>query len=98
VQIFNADTDAANAVATNKVDAWASDYPFCKEYVDRNPSQFKLGPEPPIVQPWGIAVAKTNTQLAQRLTSVVKNLYATGWMQRLLAKYHFSDIALKNLG
>jgi polar amino acid transport system substrate-binding protein len=94
VKTFPKDTDAANALATGKVDAYFGDAPVVAYYVAKAPSQFAFGGK--AVNPIAVGIA---TRKGDALTAAVKkavaNLYANGQMAKILAKWKMSGMALK---
>ena len=98
VLTFPKDTDAANALRTNKVDAYFGDAPVVAYYVKQTPGAFQFGGgavNPILV---GMAVRKSDGDLKTAITEAVKNIYADGSIQKILAKWQMSNMALKNVG
>jgi polar amino acid transport system substrate-binding protein len=94
VQSFPKDTDAAAALKTGRVDAYFGDSPVVAYYIQKDKSfAFAGAPINPI--PVGIALRKDDKATKAAMTKAVKKLYANGTMQRILAKWHMSDFALK---
>ena len=94
VKTFPKDTDAANALATGKVDAYFGDAPVVAYYVGKSPSQFEFGGKavnPVLV---GIATRKGDALTAAMRKAVIV-LYANGSMKKILSKWKMSSTALK---
>jgi polar amino acid transport system substrate-binding protein len=93
VVTFPKDTDAANALKTNKVDAYFGDSPVVAYYIARDKSfAFAGSPINPI--PVGIAMRKGD-KLEGEIRKAVKALYANGTMKKILAKWKMTDFALQ---
>jgi polar amino acid transport system substrate-binding protein len=96
IQVFNADTDAGMALAQAKVDAYGTDSPGLKFYLDKFPGQFEPAlSEPARKKPWGIATRQDDTELHAALQSAIDAMYADGTMSKILEKWKLTDIALK---
>lgn len=96
IQVFNADTDAGMALAQAKVDAYGTDSPGLKFYLDKFPGQFEPAlSEPARKKPWGIATRRDDTELHAALQSAIDAMYADGTMMKILEKWKLTDIALK---
>jgi polar amino acid transport system substrate-binding protein len=94
VKTFPKDTDAANALATGKVDAYFGDAPVVAYYVGRSPSVFAFGGKAVNPIPVGIATRKGDALTAAMKTAVA-NLYSDGMMGKILAKWKMSSTAMK---
>jgi polar amino acid transport system substrate-binding protein len=93
VVTFPKDTDAANALKTNKVDAYFGDSPVVAYYIGRDKSfAFAGAPVNPI--PVGIAVRKGDA-LEGKIRGAVSTLYKNGTIKKILAKWKMSDFALQ---
>jgi polar amino acid transport system substrate-binding protein len=94
VKTFPKDTDAANALATGKVDAYFGDAPVVAYYVGKSPSQFEFGGK--AVNPISVGIAtRKGDQLTAAMKKAVANLYANGTMKKILAKWKMSSTVLK---
>jgi polar amino acid transport system substrate-binding protein len=94
VKTFPKDTDAANALATGKVDAYFGDAPVVAYYVGKSPSVFAFGGKAVNPIPVGIATRKGDALTAAMKTAVA-NLYSDGMMGKILAKWKMSSTAMK---
>jgi polar amino acid transport system substrate-binding protein len=94
VKTFPKDTDAANALATGKVDAYFGDAPVVAYYVGKSPSQFAFGGK--AVNPIAVGIAtRKGDALTAAMKKAVANLYADGTMTKILAKWKMSTTAMK---
>jgi polar amino acid transport system substrate-binding protein len=94
VKTFPKDTDAANALATGKVDAYFGDAPVVAYYIQKAPTQFGFGGKAVNPIPVGIATRKGDP-LTAAMKKAVAALYANGKMTSILAKWQMSGMALK---
>jgi polar amino acid transport system substrate-binding protein len=95
VKTFPKDTDAANALATGKVDAYFGDAPVVAYYVGRSPNQFAFGGK--AVNPIAVGIAtRKGDALTAAIKKAVANLYADGQMSKILAKWKMSSTAMKH--
>jgi polar amino acid transport system substrate-binding protein len=95
VVTFPKDTDAANALKTGKVDAYFGDAPVVAYYIEKDPSSFTFGGSPINPIPVGIAIRKSDTELASAVKQAINNMYADGTMAKILKKWQLSAAALK---
>jgi polar amino acid transport system substrate-binding protein len=94
VKTFPKDTDAANALATGKVDAYFGDAPVVAYYVGKAPTQFEFGGK--AVNPVAVGIAtRKGDALTPAMKKAVAALYANGTMKKILAKWKMSSTALK---
>jgi polar amino acid transport system substrate-binding protein len=94
VKTFPKDTDAANALATGKVDAYFGDAPVVAYYVGKAPSQFAFGGK--AVNPIAVGIAtRKGDPLTAAMRKAVTNLYADGTIKKILAKWKMSSTAMK---
>jgi polar amino acid transport system substrate-binding protein len=95
VKTFPKDTDAANALATGKVDAYFGDAPVVAYYVGKAPTQFEFGGK--AVNPVAVGIAtRKGDALTAAMKKAVTALYANGTMKKILAKWKMSSTALKS--
>ncbi len=94
VKTFPKDTDAANALATDKVDAYFGDAPVVAYYIGKSPSVFTFGGKAVNPIPVGIATRKGDA-LTAAMRKAVARIYANGTMAKILAKWKMSGMALK---
>jgi polar amino acid transport system substrate-binding protein len=94
VKTFPKDTDAANALATDKVDAYFGDAPVVAYYIGKSPSVFAFGGK--AVNPIAVGIAtRKGDALTADMKKAVSNIYANGSMGKILAKWKMSAMALK---
>lgn len=96
VQIFAKDTDAAQALATGKVDTYFTDAPPAAYYIKKAPESFAFGGPQLEVAPIGFGLRKDETELRTSLKKAVDKLYADGTIPRILKKWEMSDFAIKS--
>lgn len=93
VVTFPADTDAANALKTGRVDAYFGDSPVVAYYIQRDKSfSFAGSPINPI--PVGIALRRNDSRVAA-VRKQVAAMYADGTMAKILKKWKMEAFALK---
>jgi polar amino acid transport system substrate-binding protein len=94
VKTFPKDTDAANALATGKVDAYFGDAPVVAYYIQKAPSKFGFGGK--AVNPIAVGIAtRKGDPLTAAVKKAVSNLYANGQMTKILKKWQMSGMAMK---
>lgn len=94
VKTFPKDTDAANALATGKVDAYFGDAPVVAYYVGKSPGQFAFGGK--AVNPISVGIAtRKHDPLTAAMKKAVANLYKDGSIKKILAKWKMSSTAMK---
>ena len=94
VKTFPKDTDAANALATGKVDAYFGDAPVVAYYVGKSPDQFAFGGK--AVNPISVGIAtRKGDALTAAIKKAVANLYSDGQIAKILAKWKMSSTAMK---
>jgi len=92
---FPKDTDAAAALKTGRVDAYFGDSPVVAYYIEKDTSfAFAGSPINPI--PVGIALRKGDVKIP-KIKAAVKAMYRDGTMKKILARWHMSAFALKNV-
>ncbi len=87
VVTFPKDTDAANALKTDKVDAYFGDSPVVAYYVEKDPKSFTIGGSPVNPIPIGIAIRKSDTELQSAVRKAIAGMYADGTMNKILVKW-----------
>src|SRR5437870_1377937 len=87
---FPKDTDAANALKTNKVDAYFGDAPVVAYYIEKDPKSFSIGGTPVNPIPIGIAIRKSDTELQGAMKKAIDAMYADGTMNTILVKWLLS--------
>ena len=87
VVTFPKDTDAANALKTDKVDAYFGDSPVVAYYVEKDPKSFTIGGSPVNPIPIGIAIRKSDTELQSAVRKALDGMYADGTMNKILVRW-----------
>jgi ABC-type amino acid transport substrate-binding protein len=95
IDVFPADTNAAIALQTGKVDAYVADATPVLYYMKKNPGKFEIAGKQLDTTPEGIATRKGDA-LGNSFEQAIAKLYATGEMQKILAKWGLSEFALPN--
>jgi polar amino acid transport system substrate-binding protein len=90
VVTFPKDTDAANALKTNKVDAYFGDAPVVAYYIEKDPKSFSIGGTPVNPIPIGIAIRKGDTELQSAVRKAIAAMNADGTMNSILVKWLLS--------
>jgi ABC-type amino acid transport substrate-binding protein len=96
IKVFPADTNAAIALQTGKVDAYVADATPVLYYMKKNPGKFEIAGKQLDTTPEGIATRKGDP-LGNSFKQAIAKLYANGEMQTILAKWGLSAFALPNL-
>jgi polar amino acid transport system substrate-binding protein len=85
IKTFPKDTDAISALKAGRVDAYFADSPVVAYYASKDPSLAIAGaPISPL--PYGLAIRK-HDPLRAAVQKAVNQLYATGAMRRIVAKW-----------
>jgi polar amino acid transport system substrate-binding protein len=92
---YQKDPDAANALRTNKVDAYISDATPIAYYIKQSPGDFETGGPQFEAHPLGIAIRKEDTELGRALEQAIDEMYRNGSMDRILKKWNIAGTALK---
>jgi polar amino acid transport system substrate-binding protein len=92
VVTFPKDTDAANALKTDKVDAYFGDAPVAAYYIEKDPSAFAVGGTPVNPIPIGIAIVKSNTELQSAVKQAIEAMYDDGTMHQILVKWKLAEV------
>lgn len=95
IKVFPADTNAAIALQTGKVDAYVADAPPVLYYIKKNPGKYEIAGKQLAATPEGIATRKGDP-LGASFKQAIAELYATSEMQKILAKWGLSEFALPN--
>ena len=90
---FPADTDAANALKTGRVDAYFGDSPVVAYYIQRD-SSFAFAGSPINPIPVGIAM-RIGDPRVPAVRKAVAGMYADGTMTKILNKWKMGAFALK---
>lgn len=92
---FPKDTDAANALKTDKVDAYFGDSPVVAYYIKQDPTSFAFAGQPINPIAVGIALRKNERALRGDMTKAIRTMYHDGAMKRILARWNMKAFALK---
>jgi polar amino acid transport system substrate-binding protein len=94
IRIFPADTDAARALLSGKVDAYFADATPVLYYIKKTGGKFQTAGPQLGTAPEGIATRKGDP-LGAKFKSAIKTLYSNGTMKQILAKWGLSAFAMK---
>jgi polar amino acid transport system substrate-binding protein len=94
IKIYPADTSAAAALDSGKVDAYFTDATPALYYIKQRPGKFEVAGKQIDSAPEGIATRKGDP-LHAKFVQAIDRLYANGTMRRILAKWGLSAFALK---
>jgi polar amino acid transport system substrate-binding protein len=94
IKLFQKDPDAAAALETGKVDAYFSDDPPIGYFVKQSDGKFEVAASRIQAAPYGIATRK-HDPLRASIREAIAQLYATGSMKSILAKWGLSSLALR---
>jgi polar amino acid transport system substrate-binding protein len=95
IQIFPKDTDAANALKTDKVDAYFGDAPVVAYYVKTAPDAFSFGGDAINPIPVGIAL-RQGDELIAVVQTIIDSMYADGSIMAILEKWEMTTSALQS--
>ena len=95
IKVFPADTNAAIALQTGKVDAYVADATPVLYYMKKTPGKFEIAGKQIATTPEGIATRKGDP-LGKSFEQAIAQLYANGEMQKILARWGLSEFALSN--
>lgn len=98
VQTFPDAGAAANALKTDKVDAFFADSPVVAEYVNKDEGSFAFAGEPIDPIAVGIALRTGDTQLQQAVQEAVDSMYEDGTMEQILSDWNVQDFMLPDGG
>ncbi len=94
IKIYPADTSAAAALLSGKVDAYFTDATPALYYIKKTSGKFETAGRQIDSAPEGIATRKGDP-LGPQFKQAIAKLYANGTMQKILAKWGLSAFALK---
>lgn len=94
IKIYPADTSAAAALLSGKVDAYFSDATPVLYYIKKTGGKFQVAGGQIAAAPEGIATRKGDP-LGKQFKTAIAKLYANGTMKKILAKWGLSAFALK---
>ena len=94
IKIYPADTSAAAALSTGRVDAYFTDATPALYYIKKSSGKFETAGGQIDSAPEGIATRKGDP-LGPQFKSAIAKLYANGTMKTILAKWGLSAFALK---
>ena len=95
IKVFPADTNAAIALQTGKVDAYAADATPVLYYMKKNPGKYEIAGKQLATTPEGIATRKGDP-LGNSFKQAIAKLYASGEMKTILDKSGLGAFALSN--
>jgi len=95
IKVFPADTNAAIALQTGKVDAYVADATPVLYYMKQNPGKYEVAGKQLATTPEGIATRKGDP-LGASFKQAIAKLYASGEMQKILDKWGLGEFALPN--
>lgn len=95
ITTFPKDTDAANALRTDKVDAYITDAPPAAYFVKQAPNDFELAATPQIdAAPVGIGLRKDETELQTALQQGIDEMTKDGELLEILTEWELADAML----
>jgi len=95
IKVYPADTNAAIALQTGKVDAYVADATPVLYYMKKSPGKYEVAGKQLATTPEGIATRKGDA-LGKAFEQAIAQLYANGDMQKILAKWGLSEFALSS--
>ena len=95
IKSYPADTSAAAAIQSGKVDAYFADAPPVLYYIRTTHGKFETAGKQLETAPEGIAT-RIGDPLALKINNAVQALYLNGKMKTILAKWQASQFALQN--
>jgi ABC-type amino acid transport substrate-binding protein len=95
IKVFPADSNAKIALQTGKVDAYVADATPVLYYMKQNPGKYEIVGKQLATTPEGIATRKGDP-LGASFKQAIAELYATGQMEKILAKWGLTEFALPN--
>jgi polar amino acid transport system substrate-binding protein len=95
IKSYPADTSAAAAIQSGKVDAYFADAPPVLYYVRTTNGKFETAGKQLETAPEGVATRKGDP-LGRQINRAIQTLYLNGKIKPILAKWQASQFALKN--
>ena len=95
IRSYPADTSAAAAIQSGKVDAYFADAPPVLYYVRTTNGKFETAGKQLETAPEGVATRKGDP-LGRQINRAIQTLYLNGKIKPILAKWQASQFALKN--
>jgi polar amino acid transport system substrate-binding protein len=95
IRSYPADTSAAAAIQSGKVDAYLADATPVLYYIRTTGGKFETAGKQVGIAPEGIAVRKGDP-LGPQINNAIQALYLNGKMKTILAKWQASQFALQN--
>ena len=95
IKSYPADTSAAAAIQSGKVDAYFADAPPVLYYIRTTNGKFETAGEQVETAPEGVATRKGDP-LGRQINNAIQTLYLNGKMKPILAKWPASQFALQN--
>lgn len=90
VKIYDTFNTCVQALLNGEVDAIINDMPVNQAYMERQPGNVKIAGEPFVADFYGLAVAKDNEALLQKLNDGLDALIADGTYEELCNKYELT--------
>lgn len=87
VKIYDNFNTCVQALLNGEIDAIINDMPVNQAYMERQPGNVRIAGEPFVVDFYGLAVAKDNEELLQRLNDGLDAIIADGTFEELCKKY-----------
>jgi polar amino acid transport system substrate-binding protein len=95
IKSYPADTSAAAAIQSGKVDAYLADATPVLYYIRKTGGKFQTAGKQVGIAPEGIAT-RIGDPLGPQINNAIQALYLNGKMKTILAKWQASQFALKN--
>ena len=95
IKSYPADTSAAAAIQSGKVDAYFADAPPVLYYIRTTNGKFETAGKQVETAPEGVATRKGDP-LGRQINNAIQTLYLNGKMKPILAKWQASQFALQN--
>jgi len=95
IRSYPADTSAAAAIQSGKVDAYLADATPVLYYIRTTGGKFETAGKQVGIAPEGLATRKGDP-LGAQINNAIQALYVKGQMKKILAKWQASQFALKN--
>jgi polar amino acid transport system substrate-binding protein len=95
IKSYPADTSAAAAIQSGKVDAYLADATPVLYYIRKTGGKFQTAGKQVGIAPEGIAT-RIGDPLGPQINNAIQALYLNGKMKKILAQWRASQFALKN--
>ena len=94
IQQYGLQSEATTAVVSGKADAMLADYPITQNAIRTSDGKMEALGEQYGAAPYGFAVAKDNTQLAEAISGALYDIKESGHYGAILDKYGVSQAAV----